>query len=211
VLEVVKTHQKVDPSKVWLHFPKSTSPPLPSPPFLFLFLVLQNMWTWQESHIGFTACVKQFVHCLVWLSGTETERNRETDRDRKGLTWGCLSKSRCSDVTNICIQLLYGRSALEFRSLILRQSAGWSAEWVCMHLVMFGNEAKFSQDCILPFWSMFFVNKSVRIIVAWSLNINVSSAMVVWCLQLGHCQLRACSVFLYWGGLLVILCLETIS
>lgn len=31
VLEVVKTHQKVDPSKVWLHFPKSPSPPLPSP------------------------------------------------------------------------------------------------------------------------------------------------------------------------------------
>jgi hypothetical protein len=69
--------------------------------------------------------------------------------------------------------------SLEFRSLILRQSAGWCVEWVCMHLVMFGNEAKFSQDCILPFWSMFFMNKSVRIIVAWSLNINVSSAMVV--------------------------------
>jgi hypothetical protein len=44
-----------------------------------------------------------------------------------------------------------------------------------MHLVMFGNEAKFSQDCILPFWSMFFMNKSVRIIGAWSLDINIFS------------------------------------
>ncbi len=84
--------------------------PLSSPPLLFLFLVLQNMWTWQESHIVWlTFYVKQFVHCLVWLSGTETERNRETDRDRKSLTWGCLSKSRCSDVANICIRLLYAR------------------------------------------------------------------------------------------------------
>jgi hypothetical protein len=51
--------------------------------------------------------------------------------------------------------------------------------WSGYALVMFGNKAKFSQDCILPFWSMFFVNKSVRIIIAWSLNIDVSSAMVV--------------------------------
>jgi acyl carrier protein len=34
--------------------------------------------------------------------------------------------------------------------------------WSGYALVMFGNKAKFSQDCILPFWSMFFVNKSVR-------------------------------------------------
>jgi hypothetical protein len=56
----------------------------------------------------------------------------------------------------------------------------WVECGVGMHaLSHFGNEAKFSEDCILPFWSMFIVNKSVRIIVAWSLNINVSSAMVV--------------------------------